>query len=120
MLKKILSINKSPWIIPEGSFFGQFFLISLKLLNKNFFKFDFLLDLNLESSKKRTFSRNNDEQIDKFEKKDSIFHKKVKDGFLEILKNNNDRIIKIDASKDIYEISELILNIALEKINEAI
>ena len=80
----------------------------------------FLLDLNLESSKKRTFSRNNDEQIDKFEKKDSIYHKKVKDGFLEILKNNNDRIIKIDASKDIYEISELILNIALEKINEAV
>ena len=80
----------------------------------------FLLDLNLESSKKRTFSRNNDEQIDKFEKKDSIFHKKVKDGFLEILKNNIDRIIKIDASKDIYEISELILNIALEKINEAV
>ena len=80
----------------------------------------FLLDLNLESSKKRTFSRNNDEQIDKFEKKDPIYHKKVKDGFLEILKNNNDRIIKIDASKDIYEISELILNIALEKINEAV
>ena len=80
----------------------------------------FLLDLNLESSKKRTFSRNNDEQIDKFEKKDSIYHKKVKNGFLEILKNNNDRIIKIDASKDIYEISELILNIALEKINEAV
>ena len=80
----------------------------------------FLLDLNLENSKKRTFSRNDDEQIDKFEKKDSIFHKKVKDGFLEILKNNNDRIIKIDASKDIYEISELILNIALEKINEAV
>ena len=80
----------------------------------------FLLDLNLESSKKRTFSRNNDEQIDKFEKKDSIYHKKVKDGFLEILKNNNDRIIKIDASKDIYEISKLILNIALEKINEAV
>lgn len=80
----------------------------------------FLLDLNLESSKKRTFSRNNDEQIDKFEKKDSTYHKKVKDGFLEILKNNNDRIIKIDASKDIYEISEFILNIALEKINEAV
>jgi len=80
----------------------------------------FLLDLNLESSKKRTFSRNNDEQIDKFEKKDSIFHQKVKDGFLEILKNNIDRIIKIDASKDINEISDLILNIALEKINEAI
>ena len=80
----------------------------------------FLLDLNLESSKKRTFSRNNDDQIDKFEKKDSIYHKKVKDGFLEILKNNNDRIIKIDAYKDIYEISELILNIALEKINEAV
>lgn len=80
----------------------------------------FLLDLNLENSKKRTFSRNDDEQIDKFEKKDSIYHEKVKAGFLEILKNNNDRIIKIDASKDIYEISELILNIALEKINEAV
>ena len=80
----------------------------------------FLLDLKLESSKKRTFSRNNNEQIDKFEKKDSIFHKKVKDGFLEILKNNNDRIIKVDASKDIDEISDFILKVVMEKINEAI
>ena len=80
----------------------------------------FLLDLKLESSKERTFSRNNNEQIDKFEKKDSIFHKKVKDGFLEILKNNNDRIIKVDASKDINEISDFILKIVMEKINEAI
>ena len=40
--------------------------------------------------------------------------------FWKFLKNNNDRIIKIDASKDIYEISEFILNIALEKINEAV
>ena len=54
----------------------------------------FLLDLNLESSKKRTFSRNNDEQIDKFEKRFNL-PQKVKDGFLEILKNNNDRIIKL-------------------------
>ena len=58
--------------------------------------------------------------IDKFEKKDSIFHKKVKDGFLEILKNNNDRIIKVDASKDIDEISDFILKVVMEKINEAL
>ena len=38
----------------------------------------FLLDLNLESSKKRTFSRNNDEQIDKFEKKIPFTTKKLR------------------------------------------
>ena len=80
----------------------------------------FLLDLELDKSKERAFLRNNDGQIDKFEKKDSVFQKNVKNGFLEIFKENNDRIVKVDASKNIDEISDFRLKIVLERLNEAI
>ena len=67
---------------------------------------------------KRTNSKN--EQIIKFENKDLNFHEKVKNGFIEIMEKNKDRIVKIDASEKIELISKKILNITLEKINEVI
>ena len=39
---------------------------------------------------------------------------------LQIMKKNEDRIVKIDASEEIELISKKILSITLEKINEAI
>ena len=49
-MKNILSINKSPWIIPLGNFLGHFLVISLKLFFKNFSKllnfFDFYFAAN--------------------------------------------------------------------------
>tara|TARA_Y200000002_G_C22635703_1_gene644545 strand:+ start:288 stop:941 length:654 start_codon:yes stop_codon:yes gene_type:complete len=82
----------------------------------------FLLDMNVKDSLNRAMKRNSSEkeQIDKFENKDFDFHEKVRNGFHQILKKNEDRIVKIDASEEIELISKKILNITLEKINEAI
>ena len=82
----------------------------------------FLLDMDVKNSLGRAIKRNNseNEQIDKFENKDFSFHEKVRNGFNQILKKNEDRIVKIDASEEIELISKKILNIALEKINEAV
>ena len=82
----------------------------------------FLLDMDVKDSLDRTFKRNNsdNEQIDKFENKDFDFHKKVKNGFNQILKKNENRIVRIDASEEKELISKKILNITLEKINEAV
>ena len=82
----------------------------------------FLLDMDVKDSLDRTFKRNSsdNEQIDKFENKDFDFHKKVKNGFNQILKKNENRIVRIDASEEIELISKKILNITLEKINEAV
>jgi len=82
----------------------------------------FLLDMNVKDSLNRAMKRNSSEkeQIDKFENKDFDFHEKVRNGFHQILKKNEDRIVKIDASEEIELISKKILSITLEKINEAV
>ena len=82
----------------------------------------FLLDMDIKNSLDRTLKRANskNEQIVKFENKDLNFHEKVKNGFIEIMEENKDRIVKIDASEKIELISKKILNITLEKINEVI
>ena len=82
----------------------------------------FLLDMNVKDSLNRAMKRNSSEkeQIDKFENKDFDFHEKVRNGFNQILKKNEDRIVKIDASEEIELISKKILSITLEKINEAV
>ena len=82
----------------------------------------FLLDMDLKNSLDRTLKRTNskNEQIVKFENKDLNFHEKVKNGFIELMEENKDRIVKIDASEKIELISKKILDITLEKINEVI
>ena len=82
----------------------------------------FLLDMDVKDSLNRAMKRNSSEkeQIDKFENKDFNFHEKVRNGFNQILKKNEGRIVKIDASEEIELISKKILNITLEKINEAV
>ena len=78
--------------------------------------------MDVKNSLGRAIKRNDseNEQIDKFENKDFSFHEKVRNGFNQILKKNEDRIVKIDASEEIELISKKILNITLEKINEAV
>ena len=82
----------------------------------------FLLDMDVKDSLNRAMKRNSSEkeQIDKFENKDFDFHEKVKNGFNQILKKNENRIVRIDASEEKELISKKILNITLEKINEAV
>ena len=80
----------------------------------------FLLDLKVEEANKRTKKRkdtNNKDQILKFENEENIFHQKIRDGFLEIAKNNKDRINIIDASLDQKEILKLIIEKVLKKLN---
>ena len=80
----------------------------------------FLLDLKVEEANKRTKKRkdtNNKDQILKFENEENIFHQKIKDFFLEIAKNNKDRINIIDASLDQKEILKLIIEKVLRKLN---
>ena len=82
----------------------------------------FFLDMDVKDSLDRTLKRNSldNEQIDKFENKEFDFHEKVKNGFSQILKKNENRIVRIDASEEKELISKKILNITLEKINEAV
>ena len=82
----------------------------------------FFLDMDVKDSLDRTLKRNSldNEQIDKFENNEFDFHEKVKNGFSQILKKNENRIVRIDASEEIELISKKILNITLEKINEAV
>ena len=80
----------------------------------------FLLDLKVEEANKRTKKRkdtSNKDQILKFENEENIFHQKIRDGFLEIAKNNKDRINIIDASLDQKEILKLIIEKVLRKLN---
>ena len=80
----------------------------------------FLLDLKVEEAYKRTKKRkdiSNKDQILKFENEENIFHQKIRDGFLKIAKNNNDRINIIDASLDQKEILKLIIEKVLRKLN---
>ena len=79
----------------------------------------FLLDLNIEEANKRTDERkniNSKDQILKFENEENIFHQKIREGFLEIAKNNKDRINIIDASLDQNEISKLIIEKVSQKL----
>jgi len=67
----------------------------------------FLIDIDLDIALNRVKSRGNE---NKFDLMGLEFHKKIKEGFLEIAKNNPDRIKVIDGNRDIEEINQEILN----------
>lgn len=66
----------------------------------------YLLDNSLEIMEKRSTEK----QKDRIENEDHEFHKRVKDGFINLAKLHPDRIFLIDSTKDIYEIHAIILN----------
>ncbi len=66
----------------------------------------YLLDNSLEIMKKRSIEK----KKDRIENEDHDFHKRVKDGFINLAKQHPDRILLIDSTKDIYEIHTIILN----------
>ena len=79
----------------------------------------FLLDMNVEDALRRTTNRNEDpeeKQITKFEKETVEFHQRVRNGFLEIAKNNKERIIILDSTLGVEELSKIILEKVIEKI----
>ena len=79
----------------------------------------FLLDMNVEDALRRVSNRNEDpeeKQITKFEKETVEFHQRVRNGFLEIAKNNKERIIILDSTLGVEELSKIIIEKVIEKI----
>ncbi|RMA97897.1 dTMP kinase [Hydrogenothermus marinus] len=71
----------------------------------------FLIDIPVEEGLKRI---KNERNIDRIEKEDIYFHKRLREGFLKIAEEEKERIFVIDGTKDKKEIFKNILNI-LEK-----
>ncbi len=101
-----------------------------KIINKDF-KPDitFLLDLSPEISIERTRQHSinlsgikrklrKSEEITRFELEKLDFHKRVRDGYLEIAKNEPERFCIIDASKDINAVSKDIIDSLSVKISD--
>ena len=65
-----------------------------------------LLDISVEEG----FSRKTNDQIDRIESSNSIFFQRVRKGYIKIAKDHKNRFIKINASMDIEEIHNLIIN----------
>ena len=81
--------------------------INNHLLNNINIDFTFLNIVNLENMKKRLKKRKNLNRYDKFE---SNFYKKVQMGFLKISKNNPKKYMKINSNLNIKHNEEIILN----------
>lgn len=82
----------------------------------------FILDIEPESGLSRSERRLASEALDikqredRFENLEIEFHEKLRQGFLEIAKNNPDRCKVLDATQSIDDISQEILKAALAKI----
>lgn len=67
------------------------------------FLLDCPVDIGLNRAKKRNLEENLEGQ-DRFEREKLTFHEKVREGYLELARNNSDRFRIIDASNNIDEI----------------
>lgn len=65
------------------------------------------IDVNIGFQRLKSRYQNNSKMYDRIEQEDIIFHKKVYEGY-NTLSDSLDRVIKIDAEKDIKEISDII------------
>ena len=65
-----------------------------------------LLDISVEEG----FSRKTNDQIDRIESSSKVFFQRVRKGYIKIAKDHKDRFIKINASMDIEEIHNAIIN----------
>lgn len=85
----------------------------------------FILDIEskagLERSERRLASEALDikQKEDRFESLDISFHEKLRQGFLTIAKDNPDRCIVFDASKDLDDIAAKILKTTQEKLDKS-
>ena len=76
----------------------------------------FIFDINPTQGIERALKENNKET--RFEEKDITYHKKIRDGYMNIARDNPDRCVVINGADDIKLISKKILEITLNKINE--
>lgn len=123
--KKILPSNKSKKIIIIDRFidstvayqgYGRGISLELiNLLNKiviEGIKIDrtYLLDASVDIIDKRIANK----KKDRIERENSNFHNKIRAGFLEIAKQNPQRFLVIDATKEVDEIHNIILSDVLK------
>ncbi len=78
----------------------------------------FILDIDVKAGLERSTLRLSDESSkeDRFERMDIKFHKKLREGFLEIAKKNEARCYIINAQQGIEQIFDEIKNITLAKL----
>jgi len=76
----------------------------------------FILDIDPTQGIERALGENNKET--RFEEKDIIYHKKIRDGYMKIARDNPNRCVVINGTNDIERISKKILELTLNKINE--
>jgi dTMP kinase len=68
----------------------------------------FILDIDPEVSLARAKKKSEDKKGDRIEQESMEFHKRVREGFLEIAEKNRDRVILIDGRDSINEIAQKI------------
>lgn len=81
----------------------------------------FILDLDVRTGLERSYKRlasekGYDKTEDRFERMDLSFHEKLREGFLDIARKNDDRCYILNAAQDIDNIAVEIQNIALSKL----
>ena len=76
----------------------------------------FIFDIDPTLGIERALGENNKET--RFEEKDIMYHKKIRDGYMDIARDNPDRCVVINGTIDIEQISKKILELTLDKINE--
>lgn len=70
-----------------------------------------LFDISYEESMRRKAKDENLKVLDRMESKGSVYHKKVREGYLTLAKQNPDRFVVIDATKSIDEIAKTVIDI---------
>ena len=76
----------------------------------------FIFDIDPTQGIERALEESNKET--RFEEKDIMYHKKIRDGYLSIARENAQRCVVINGADDIEQISKKILELTLDKINE--
>lgn len=63
-------------------------------------------------------NKNKNREVNRLDLEKMEFHKKVREGYLKWAKQNNKRIVVIDASKSIDEIADEVINLIINKITQ--
>ena len=78
----------------------------------------FLLDISYEEGFGRKAKDENLKNLDRIEQRDRAYHEKVRQGYLKLAKEEQNRFVVIDASKSLEEIHEEIIKIFLKRIKK--
>lgn len=75
----------------------------------------FLFDLTPSRASERMKERG---QLDRIESRDVAFHERVYEGFQTLLRENSERMVRIDADQSVESIQDEVLDFTLEQLNE--